>query len=94
MRAARTRRESKRQSVEVRAARAATLLDSPDLREKFDEVRGQIISDIETVKLDGGEAGERKAIEAIRQLQALLAVKRAILRPLATEQIKRVNSKT
>lgn len=89
MRATRTRREAKRESVEVRAARAATLLDNPELRAKFDEVRGDLIKDIETVKLDGSEASEKKALESIRQLQALLAVKRAILRPLAVEQMQR-----
>jgi hypothetical protein len=94
IRAARTRRESKRESVEVRAARAATLLDNAEVRAKFDEVRGDIIKDIETVKLDGSEASERKAVECVRQLQALLAVKRAILRPLAAERLKNVNSKT
>lgn len=94
MREPKTRRQLKRESPEVKAARAATLLDDPNLRQVFDEVRNQCIRDIETVKLDGGEAGERAAVEAVRKLQALLDVKRAILRPLVAERLKQPVNKT
>jgi hypothetical protein len=78
---------TRRQSTEVRAARAATLLDDPAIREVFDTTRNQIMSDIEACKLDGSTAGDAYALELVRKLQALLDVKRTILRPLIAQQM-------
>ncbi len=71
-----------RNSPEVKARRAQTLLDSPDLRGQFDKVRQQLISDIETAELDGSSEAANRALEKIRQLQALQAVKLQILLPV------------
>ena len=81
-------RISKRQSEGVRAARAATLLDDPNLRVIFDEVRAQYIRDIECTNLDGDEKSALAVLESVRKLQALLDVKRVILRPLVQQSMK------
>ncbi len=78
-----------RDSLPVKAARAATLLDNRDLRAVFDQAREELISDIELCKLDGSPEAADTALENIRQLQALLQIKRIILRPLVAEQTAR-----
>lgn len=83
-----TRREAKRNSPEVKAKRAAVLLDDPNLRLVFDEVRNRCIRDIECTRLDGSEAAERKMLELVRELQAVLEIKRTILQPLVAEAMK------
>ncbi|MFA5996167.1 MAG: hypothetical protein WC790_00370 [Candidatus Paceibacterota bacterium] len=81
----------KRQSPEVRAARAMTLLDNPELRATFDTVRSQLIADIEAFPLDGTDVNDMRALELVRRLQSLIAVKRTILMPVITEQIRSGN---
>lgn len=78
--------ESSRNSPAVRARRAATLLDNVELRNKFDEVRTQLVNDLELTQLDGSEAAANLALEKIRQLQALHAVKAQILQALLVVQ--------
>lgn len=85
--APRTRRQSKREAPEVKAARARVLLDDPNVRAVFDEARKELITVIERTVLDGSEAKDRAALEAVRQLQALNQVQRIILRPLVAERI-------
>lgn len=75
-----------RHSPEVRARRAQTMLDNPDIRAQFDKVRTQLINDIELAELDGSAASEQKALENIRKLQALHAVKAQILQPILALQ--------
>jgi hypothetical protein len=83
-----TRRERRRNSPEVKAARAATLLDDPNLRAVFDECRNQAIKDLECFTLDGTPENAQKALELIRKLQTLLSVKGTILRPLIQERLR------
>ena len=80
--------ELRRNSQEVRARRAATLLDNTELRARFDEVRTQIINDIELTALDGSIEAEAAMLERVRQLQSLYAVKAQILQPLLLQAQK------
>lgn len=67
------------------------MLDDPNLRAIFDDVRADYIRDLEACQLDGRPDSDRQALEAVRALQALLAVKRKILQPLADELAKSRN---
>ncbi len=80
-------RRGRRGSPEVKAARAATLLDNPEVRRVFDETTQAFFSEIERLELDGSEAAERRVIEAVRRLHALNEVKRTMLAPLVHQRI-------
>ncbi len=84
-----TRRGTARASVEVKAARAAGILDDPRFKEIINDAHAQLVKDIEHVQLDGSEAAERKALEAVRMLHALNFVTRVALRPLVAEQMNK-----
>jgi hypothetical protein len=86
--APRTRRQTKREQPEVRAERARTLLDDPNVREVFKQARQELVVDIERVKLDGSEVRNNEVLELVRQLHALNSVQRIILRPLVAEMVK------
>ncbi len=76
----------RRNSPEYKAERARVLLDDPRLRAVFDEARQEALTELESVKMDGSRASEEQVLEKVRQLQALMQVKRIILRPLLDEQ--------
>lgn len=80
---------TRRNSNAVKAARAATLLDSQHMRDVFEACRQNCIRDIESATLDGSQASELRVVELVRQLQSLLTVKRTILQPLVAEQMKK-----
>lgn len=86
--APRTRRQAKRDQPEVKAERARTLLDNNEVREVFKQARAELVTDIERCQLDGSQAVNDKALELVRQLQALNSVQRIILRPLLAEAAK------
>lgn len=85
------RLKSKREAPEVKAERARVLLDNPEVREVFKQARSELVADIERTILDGSQAVNDKALELVRQLQALNTVQRIILRPIAAEMLKEQN---
>lgn len=93
MQPAQTRRQTKRAAPEVKAERARTLLDNPEVREVFKQARQELVTDIERAILDGSPANNDKALELVRQLQALNSVQRIILRPLVAEMAKQQSRK-
>ncbi len=80
--------DTRRQSDEVKAARAETLLANPDFRAAFEGVRAQIVLDLEATSLDGSPEVERRVLEYVRQLQALLEVKAKLMEPLTAALLK------
>lgn len=89
----RTRRQSKREAPEVKAARARVLLDDPNVRAVFDEARKELVTAIERTVLDGSTAKNDEALELVRQIQALNQVQRIILRPLVAERAQELKRK-
>ena len=82
----------RRDSNDVAAERIASLFNNPDIVNALDVQRDRIISDLETVPMDGSEASQRKALELVRQLQTFIAFKRQLLQPILVQRMQ--NQKT
>lgn len=76
-----------RNSDEARYAKATALADNPDFVMFFDEARGEVIKDLEACELDGSVDAENAALERIRDLHALMRLKRAVMRPIAKQRV-------
>lgn len=74
-------------NTEQAAQRASSVLENAEVRKGFDDARNALIADIESASLDTPEDRDT-ALERIRQLQALLTVKRVLVRPLAVEMVR------
>lgn len=69
----------RRDPVRQEASRAQAVLDNPDLNTVFERTRVQLIADIEGFEFDGTEDGNARALELVRRLQALVAVRGTIM---------------
>lgn len=72
----------RRDPVVKEASRARAVLDNPDLMTVFERTRAQLIADIEGFEFDGTLDSDARALELMRRLQALSAVKGTIFAAL------------
>lgn len=71
---------SKRDDIEVRAARALRVVQDPEFIAAFSARRDRIVSELEALKFDGTKNTERKAVELVRELQAAVRFKGELVR--------------
>lgn len=76
-----------RTSDEARYVKATSLANNPDFITFFDEARAEVIKELEACALDGSVEKENAALERIRDLQALMRLKRAVFRPIAKQRL-------
>lgn len=79
--------KGRRGSDEARAAKAYGLANNPDFVMFFDEARAEVIRDLEACSLDGSVEAENAALERIRDLHALMRLKRTVFRPIAKQRL-------
>lgn len=84
----RTRRQTRRDSPEVQAEKALTVLHNPEVKAQFDKARAEFVRDIEHAVLDGTRAAEEKALEAVRMLQCLNKLQAVMLQPAVALKMK------
>lgn len=65
---------------------ADRLARNPDFAAIFDRTRNSLIGDIECAKMDGSVEGDLAALETVRKLQALNAIKRSMVVSLASAE--------
>jgi hypothetical protein len=77
---------SSRNSDEARAAKAYAIANNPDFIAFFEDARAEIIRDLEACELNGTVDAENAALEKMRDLHALMRLKRTIFRPIAKQR--------
>jgi len=78
---------SRRGSDEARASKAYAIANNPDFVMFFEEARAEVIRDLEAAALDGSVEAENAALERIRDLHALMRLKRTVFRPIAKQRL-------
>ncbi|MEJ2124811.1 MAG: hypothetical protein P8Y47_08375 [Alphaproteobacteria bacterium] len=66
--------------------KAKALATNSDFVDFFTIAHQQIISDIEAFELDGSKEAEQKVLELVRDLHALMRIKRTIFGPIARQR--------
>lgn len=77
-----------RDDKEVIAAKMRSLVENHDFQSVFNSLRDTYIADIERATLDGSPEADRKALECVRRLHALLDLKREVVRPILSASRK------
>lgn len=82
-----------RDSLENKAARALRFWESPEIRDAWNTIYAQSLSDIETASLDGTPENDARVLELVRKHQTLVDIRRKSLSPAAQEEWKRAQQR-
>lgn len=86
------RRGARNSSDSGAYAKAFAIANNPDFIAFFDTARNEILRELEGMTLDGSEKKERKALELVHDLHAMVRIRRTIMRPIAHERQKEANA--